>query len=448
MSFFIRTQPKKQLNKRSKVNGEYSAKKRPRKKETEEIDSDEVSDNSKSDVESDIGETAQEKKIRLAKIYLEEIEKRERERVEENEVNKDVITSRLQEEIREKSDKYRRTVASKYKGFLKDNVKVLKCKEHSLSLTCVVVSQDGRSMFTASKDGGLVKWSLPEGNKLKSLKGGKEAPHGSRKPTILCLALSSDEKFLVSGGVNKVINVWSPDTFKLLNSFSKHSGPVTGLAFRKGTHQLFSASDDKTVKIWNLDEMSYIETLFGHQTGITSIDALSADRAITSGGGDNTIRIWKVVEESQLIFNGHRGSIECVKLITEDHFLSCGTDGDLCLWGSMKKKPLCSISLSHGVSENSEPNWISSTAAYVNSDLVASGSCNGAVKLWKCGDSFRSLEHLFDIPVVGFVNSLAFAPDGSYLIAGVGQEHRLGRWWRNKDAKNVVLIIPLLICTE
>ena len=34
-----------------------------------------------------------------------------------------------------------------------------------------------------------------------------------------------------------------------------------GLAFRKGTHQLFSGAHDRTVKIWNLDEMAYIETL-------------------------------------------------------------------------------------------------------------------------------------------------------------------------------------------
>ena len=34
-----------------------------------------------------------------------------------------------------------------------------------------------------------------------------------------------------------------------------------GLAFRKGSHQLFSASMDRSVKVWNLDEMAYIETL-------------------------------------------------------------------------------------------------------------------------------------------------------------------------------------------
>lgn len=43
----------------------------------------------------------------------------------------------------------------------------------------------------------------------------------------------------------------------------------------------------------------------------------------------------------------------------------------------------------------------------------------------------------------GFVNSLAFAPDGNTLVAGVGQEHKLGRWWRQPQAKNGVLIVKL-----
>jgi len=48
------------------------------------------------------------------------------------------------------------------------------------------------------------------------------------------------------------------------------------------------------------------------------------------------------------------------------------------------------------------------------------------------------------LPVqVGFVNSLQFSNDGSLLVAGVGSEHRLGRWWHLKSAKNCVCVIRL-----
>lgn len=116
---------------------------------------------------------------------------------------------------------------------------------------------------------------------------------------------------------------------------------------------------------------------FGHQDAITSIDALSRERAITSGGYDGTIRIWKIVEESQLIFNANNAgnSIDAVKLINEENFFSGGDDGQLCVWGCLKKKPLCSIPESHGKDEiNGQPMWISSIATLLNTDLVASGT--------------------------------------------------------------------------
>lgn len=101
---------------------------------------------------------------------------------------------------------------------------------------------------------------------------------------------------------------------------------------------------------------------------------MSRERAITSGGFDGTVRIWKIVEESQLIFNGHSGSIDIVKLINEENFFSGGDDGSLCVWGCLKKKPLCCISEAHGKDENNgQPNWISSIATLLNTDLVASG---------------------------------------------------------------------------
>ena len=45
--------------------------------------------------------------------------------------------------------------------------------------------------------------------------------------------------------------------------------------------------------------------------------------------------------------------------------------------------------------------------------------------------------------MIGFVNSLYFSPDGLRLAAGIGQEHRLGRWWRIPEARNSLAVIRL-----
>jgi len=44
----------------------------------------------------------------------------------------------------------------------------------------------------------------------------------------------------------------------------------------------------------------------------------------------------------------------------------------------------------------------------------------------------------------GYVNALAFANSGRFLVAGVGQEHRLGRWRRNPESKNGLAFFPLV----
>jgi ribosomal RNA-processing protein 9 len=50
-----------------------------------------------------------------------------------------------------------------------------------------------------------------------------------------------------------------------LQSYPGHRDVISALAFREGTHQLFSGSYDRTVKMWSLDDKAYMDTLFGHQ---------------------------------------------------------------------------------------------------------------------------------------------------------------------------------------
>ncbi|XP_071490425.1 U3 small nucleolar RNA-interacting protein 2-like [Diadema antillarum] len=469
MSFFIRGSKGKTATKSSKrkkgiPSGKDGAgtmkKKKLSKLEQEEIPSD-------SDIESDDAndegwaskgaseeeedqETAQEKRLRLTKQYLAQLEREENETADSLTPDKDAIAHRLQSELLEQSGKLQKQVAADYIAPSGDNLQIL--RGHQLAITCLVISSDNKHIFSAGKDCAIIKWNAETGKKEHKIPGGRkgtEDTHVGHTAHVLALAISSDNAFLVSGCRNKVIHVWDPHTCQRKHTFKGHRDAVSGLAFRRGTHQLFSASHDRSVKIWNLDEMAYVETLFGHQDAITAVDSLTRDRAITSGGRDNSIRIWKVLEESQLIFHGHSGSIDCVRLINEEHFISGSDDGSIAIWSVMKKKPLQTIQNAHpGPDTTAEgamhkENWISSVAALQGTDLVASGSKDGCIRFWQCSDGYRSLTPIFTLPLVGFINTMQFSSDGNFLVAGVGQEHRLGRWWRLKEAKNSIVIVRL-----
>ena len=70
-----------------------------------------------------------------------------------------------------------------------------------------------------------------------------------------------------------------PPPGAFVQSFPGHRDAVTALAFREGTHQLFSGSYDRTVKMWSLDDRAYMDSLFGHQVG----DIISGSRYFSKG---------------------------------------------------------------------------------------------------------------------------------------------------------------------
>lgn len=452
MSFFIRNKQVNGIKRGGRA--KYSTDKNKKRKTTEikkvskseEITSSEDEgdvNNKLSDGYSSAEETAQEKKLRLAKIYLEEIEKEEKARLE-NEIDDSVISKRLKEDYLKETGKLRLIVADKYKD-VDNNIQVLKCRQQRQSITCLCISSGDKYLFVGSKDAVVVKYSLLENKKVGIIPFVKcQDPNNivGHSKKILSLAISTDSKFLAIGDESKDIYIWDPVNLKFIKKLTGHKASITGLCFKKDTYTLYSCSKDRSAKVWNLDEMAYVETLFGHQDAISAIDTLYKDRVVTSGGRD--LRIWKIPEETQLIFNGHIGNIDNVKMLNEENFISGGDDGQICVWSILRKKPICVINNSHGVNViNKQPNWVTALTCLINTDLIASGSNEGVIKLWKLDNNFKTLTLLFEIPVEGFVNSMSFTSDGSKLIVAVSKEHRMGRWTTVPVAKNCIMVLPL-----
>uniref|UniRef100_A0A8D3B3Z6 U3 small nucleolar RNA-interacting protein 2 n=1 Tax=Scophthalmus maximus TaxID=52904 RepID=A0A8D3B3Z6_SCOMX len=443
-SFFIKTKENSKFSKKGKsisapkrkvrLHDCYKVRaKKPNAKFNEEISSDSEAESpvvprKRQPVEDiDYAETPQEKKLRLAKLYLEQL----KEAAEDDDFETDLVAGRLEEDVLEQKGKLQRLIAKDLIQPDASEIRVL--RGHKLPITCLVISPDDKCIFSAAKDCSIIKWDVESGKKLHTIPGGRkgtEDRHVGHTAHILCMDISSDGKYLATGDMNKLIMIWEGETCKHLYKFTGHKGPVSGLSFRKGTHDLYSASHDRSIKVWNVDENAYVETLFGHQDAITGLDSLSRERCVTAGGRDRTVRVWKIAEESQLVFHGHESSIDCIQLINEEHMITGADDGSVSLWSVNKKKPLSTVKQAHGCHGDAaleQPHWVASVAALQNSDTVASGasSCshNSHVQLWKCGQYYRRLERLFSVPVSGFVNSLKFSSSGQFLVAGVGQEH-------------------------
>ena len=453
MSFFIRKGGGSNFVAGKKRKAAVDKKKAKKAKpEDEEIDSEgsdiEVRDDAGYESEEDT-ETAEEKRLRLARLYLQEVEQELKERKGEVGVEAGV-EERLKEDVDAEKGKLRKEFSNRLTNLDASTIHSFGDKKcHKLALTCLAISPDSRLVYTASKDGGLVVWEVAGGRKVFKLAGGRkgqESYHQGHCSTVQALAVSSDGLYLASGDMAKNIHIWSTkgDRLERIHIFKGHRDAISGLVFRRGTHTLYSSSWDRSVKIWSVEERAYVETLFGHQDKICGLDAGARERCVTAGGRDGSARVWKIVEESQLVFNGPQTSIDNISLLNEEHWVTAGEDGHLAVWGIHKKKPLALVQRSHGVDPvNQEPNWVSALATRYNSDTVVTGSREGLVRVWSVGEGFRSIRQVGSVAVVGFVNCVAISPCGGWLVAGLGQEHRLGRWWREAGARNRLVVVPV-----
>ncbi|KAK0484896.1 WD40-repeat-containing domain protein [Armillaria novae-zelandiae] len=473
-------------------------------------------------------ETPAEKRLRLAQLYIDGVKeglKLADDEFDAAEIDRELISARLKQDVLEHSGKIHLFIADSF-DFSEAPKTVFRTKTSKSSITCAVAAESGQYLFTSEKDGSITKWDLVSRKKAAIFhsirthskgKGKAQAIGGEEvkghTDEVLTLALSDDGKYLASGGKDRRLGVWDAENAQWIKGFIGpmcHKDTISALSFRKGSHQLYTGSLDRSLKVFDLSPgvLGYVETLFGHQDHVVALDSLRGETCVSVGARDKTARYWKIVEETQLVFRGGgrsrvrdvldggladqedgepelkrdvtikfvEGRLECVAMIDESMFVSGGDSGSICLWMTQKKKPVFTQPLSHGFNEVSSetegviktPRWVTALASLRYSDLFASGSWEGVIRLWKLDSKLKSFSLVGTIPALGVVNSLQFVSppksffdaaawtkegtDGtskrrdvgrSLLIAGMGREHKFGRWHNVAEGWNRALVVAL-----
>jgi WD domain, G-beta repeat len=247
---------------------------------------------------------------------------------------------------------------------INDGSQIKNLSGHSDLVRALVLTTDGLRAYSAGFDKKILGWDLTTGKPLLF--------EVATEVAVTCLALTIDEKKLITGHSNGQIKIWDSHSGQFLTSwfghtegisnlaitdqllatvgedgiamlwnihngdrlqqFTGHGGQITQVAIEAQGQQLITAGIDRTVRIWDTKTGEAQHLLVGHERPINALLLTPDGRSVISGSDDKTIKIWQLAD-GQLInsLGGHDTPV--MALATAGKLLVSGGYGEIRLWG-------------------------------------------------------------------------------------------------------------------
>lgn len=143
----------------------------------------------------------------------------------------------------------------------------------------IALSADGKYLAASSINGKINVWSLDEDGKPKIRDYETKGSFG------MCVDLSRDGRFTVSGHENGSIYVFDNDTGRLTHSLAGLVKPVRSVAFSPNTTLLAAAGDSRTIALYDVKSGEQIANLAGHTGWVLALDWSDTGEYLLSGYG-------------------------------------------------------------------------------------------------------------------------------------------------------------------
>lgn len=303
---------------------------------------------------------------------------------------------------------------------------------------------------TAGDDGRIELWNW-DGEPL-SIRNQSNQHDGP----IYSLSFSPDGLMMASGGVDKVIKLWTKDGQFVRSMPEKHPNYIIYVSFSPDGSRLFSGDDGNNIRIWNVADGTLITSLEPGQASITSVSSSPDGKWIASAKSDDfSITLWNVENNQSLTLLGHEGKVNRLNFSSDSqNLISASADGTAKLWrldGRLladltgHKTPVSDVTYSPDgqmiVSAGQDSNvilWdfkgkllkvipahqgtIRSSKFSADGTQVISASDDGTIKIW---NTDGNLIHLFPREHDGPVYSVDLNTQGYVVSGGADKTVRL-----------------------
>ena len=155
---------------------------------------------------------------------------------------------------------------------------------HDGGVSDLALSRDGTLLATASSDGNVRLWSLPDGRLLHAMPG-----HGA---PITAVRLSPDSKRLVSVGDDLTARVWDVARGAALLTL-RHNDPIHGARLDASGDHLITTSPDGTARLWDLRSGRLVKSVSGSTAGLVAAQFSSDGKAFAAGSREGVITLWQ-----------------------------------------------------------------------------------------------------------------------------------------------------------
>ena len=253
--------------------------------------------------------------------------------------------------------------------------------------------KDGRSVAVATGVPGRAG-----AVELLDLATGVITPVEQAKDEILAVALSPDGRYLATGGVDTIVRIWNLES-KVSQELQGHTDWITGAAFSPDGRLLATGSADRTARVWKTETWKEEFQLPPQITESVSAVSFAPEGdllAFTTGGPEErAVRTWRTQGAFTEIDSSRPGARNQVM---QTRTLDTGACMPLAVaWMKSAQHSRLLVGCTDKTVRVMGPNgntfatltghgdWVYAVAVSPDGSRLASGSGDGAVKVWNGG---------------------------------------------------------------
>ncbi|KAF9918987.1 WD repeat-containing protein 83 [Lobosporangium transversale] len=149
---------------------------------------------------------------------------------------------------------------------------------------------------------------------------------------------NSTGEYILTGGVDRTVRLWNPDTRFCIKSYEAHGWEVLDLAISPENGKFASCGGDKTVFLWDVMSGMTIRRFTGHTQRVNTVDFNDEGTVLVSGSYDATIRLWDCRSNLRApiqILEEPKDSVTSIELKGSDLLAGC-VDGSIRIYDIRK----------------------------------------------------------------------------------------------------------------